>query len=157
MDKKILIVSRDYRLIRNLYQGLKEENVITYSAESVKEGLIYYTQNSFNLIILDIDVSKKDSECLVRNFSKLRSIPVLVLSSSLTDAQKQELLRIGATVYLNKSSTIKEIIAYIQSLMRISEEIRGKDKKEDSLISGKRFTIDTVNHKVIFDNHPILS
>ena len=75
-----------------------------------------------HLIVLDINLPKYNGDAVllhVRRKAALNGVPVIVLTSSPSPADRAAALELGATLYLQKSSDLKQLL----DIGRIVEDI----------------------------------
>ena len=75
-----------------------------------------------HLIVLDINLPKYNGDAVltyVRRQSALNGVPVIVLTSSPSPADRAAALELGATLYLQKSSDLRQLL----DIGRIVEEV----------------------------------
>ena len=78
-----------------------------------------------SLIVLDNTLPEMDAMDVVlklKNNPQSKSIPVVVYTSSISPAKKQELLDAGVFICIEKGSVMKEIVAVAKRLKRLAEE-----------------------------------
>jgi CheY-like chemotaxis protein len=76
----------------------------------------------FRLIVLDINLPKYNGDAVLRHVRgqpALNGVPVIVLTSSPSPADRAAALELGATLYLQKSSDLKQLL----DIGRIVEEM----------------------------------
>lgn len=123
MDKKKILVVEDDQFLREFYQELLQEE--GYLIEVAADGETAFSKmkdNSYNLILLDIMLPKKDGIQILKdlkaNPAKTHST-VLVLTNLGQDSIIKECFSLGAQGYLIKSAlnpdqVLSEVKAYLQ-------------------------------------------
>lgn len=90
--------------------------------------------NSYDLIVLDIMLPKKDGIEVCRTLRKQENfIPIIMLTAKDTEYDKIHGLEIGADDYLTKPFSPKELIARIKAVLRRADKY---EKKSDKLQVG---------------------
>ncbi len=87
-------------------------------------------QLQYDLIILDINmprISGLEVLASLRGSSHLATIPVLVLTSSLSPTEQREALRLGASGFVKKPSDLYEFLSQVGGKMK--ELVDGAGKK----------------------------
>lgn len=139
---KILIVEDEKKVAKFLKQGLEEERYAVDVAHDGQQGEALASTGSYDLIILDILLPKKDGILVLRDIrSKQIKTPVLMLTAKSAIADKVEGLDSGADDYLSKPFAFAELVARVRSLLR-----RGASEKS-TLIRIADLQLDTVAHK----------
>lgn len=139
---RVLIVEDEKKVARFLQQGLEGER---YTVEVVHDGLAgeaRATSEKYDLIILDIQLPKKDGIAVLKHLRANHiSTPVLMLTAKSSTEQKVDGLDAGADDYLTKPFSFDELLARIRSLLRRGAGEKSTTLKVDDL------HLDTVTHK----------
>jgi heavy metal response regulator len=139
---RILVVEDEKKVAKFLQQGLEEEN---YSVEVVSDGetaLKRVSADSFDLILLDILLPKKDGITVLKEIRSAGiSTPVLMLTAKSAIEDKVQGLDSGADDYLTKPFSFAELLARIRSIFR-----RGGSDKSATLAVAD-LTLDLVAHR----------
>ncbi|HMD14020.1 MAG TPA: response regulator, partial [Bacteroidota bacterium] len=116
---KILVVEDEKKVANFLQQGLQEEDYVVDVAYDGEQGALLATTQSFDLILLDILLPKKDGVTIVKELRAKRiDTPVLMLTAKSSVDNRVEGLDAGADDYLVKPFAFEELLARIRSLMR---------------------------------------
>lgn len=123
---KILLTEDDSRIASFVYKGLTENlfqvKVVNNGLESIKEA----SENSFDIIILDIMLPDIDGFEVCKLLRKRKIItPILILSALDSPEEKVKGLQSGADDYLSKPFLFEELLARIQAQMRRIEFSKG--------------------------------
>lgn len=139
---KILVVEDEQKVAKFLLQGLEEEHYSVKVASDGEQGTVYATTETFDLIILDIFLPKKDGLSLLKEIrSKRISTPVLLLTAKSSVDHKVEGLDSGADDYLTKPFAFAELLAHVRALLR-----RGGPEKS-TILKAADLQLDIVTHK----------
>ncbi len=136
---KVLIVEDERKLLRLLKEGLDLLGYVTDVAKDGEEALDLAYVEAYDIIILDINLPKKDGfEVLrdIRQFNKEVNIIMLTARSDIDDRVKG--LDYGANDYMTKPFDLKELDARMRSLLR------RKSIQEETEITINGITFDTV-------------
>ena len=136
---KVLIVEDERKLLRLLKEGLDLLGYVTDVAKDGEEALDLAYVECYDIIILDINLPKKDGfEVLrdIRQFDKEVNIIMLTARSDIDDRVKG--LDYGANDYMTKPFDLKELDARMRSLLR------RKSIQEETEITINGITFDTV-------------
>lgn len=118
---KILLVEDEEGLIFTLTDRLISEGYDVTAARDGEEGLKAGLNNSFDLIILDIMLPKKNGFDVCRELrGKGISTPILMLTAKGETIDKVVGLKLGADDYLTKPFEVIELLARIEALLRRS-------------------------------------
>ena len=72
-----------------------------------------------NLIILDLNLPRKDGKEVLREMKRgpsLRSIPVIIFSTSRSDSEVRRCYELGANCYVNKPGNLGDFVFAIRSI-----------------------------------------
>ncbi len=124
---KILLVEDEKGLILTLTDRLTAEGYEVVSAVDGEAGFRLATSQSFDLIILDIMLPKKNGYDVCRDLRR-RGVetPVLMLTAKGETIDKVLGLKLGADDYLTKPFEVAELLARIEALMRRSRSVSGQ-------------------------------
>ena len=120
---RLLMVEDEAKLIRFVSQGLGEEGYAVDVATDGDQGLAMALDRVHDLIILDIQLPKKDGIAILQELRRARvPTPVLLLTVRATIEDKVLGLDAGADDYLTKPFAFQELVARVRALLR-----RGSD------------------------------
>ncbi len=129
-DADVLLVEDnpgDVRLIREAFRDDGVGHTLHVVTDGVEALDYVFRRNAFvneprpDLIILDLNIPRKDGAAILEELQTdedLRVIPVVVLTSSRSDADVERAYRLGANGYLTKPVDPEEFIELIRSLVR---------------------------------------
>lgn len=118
---KILLVEDEEGLIFTLTDRLISEGYNVTSARDGEAGLALALNNSFDLIVLDIMLPKKNGFDVCRDLrAKGIVTPILMLTAKGETIDKVVGLKLGADDYLTKPFEVIELLARIEALLRRS-------------------------------------
>src|SRR6266478_1377403 len=119
MHEKILVVEDDDVIRMALADRLQSEDYKVEFALDGEQGLRKATQDSFDLIILDIMLPRKNGFDVCRDIRMAGVVvPVLMLTARGQTIDKVLGLKIGADDYLTKPFDAMELLARIEALLR---------------------------------------
>lgn len=147
---RILVVEDSARLQRSLGAALRHTGYAVDLCGDGEEGLWLATSNSYDAIILDIMLPKRDGLSLL---AELRArggrTHVLLLTARDTVADRVQGLRAGADDYLVKPFALEELLARVEALCR-----RAYGTSHPRLTVGD-LSIDTVARTVVRGEHQV--
>ena len=121
---RALIVEDDRALARTLGEMLKSahfESDISYDGES---GLDNGLSDTYDLIVLDIMLPKKDGFAVAKELRRARiDAPILMLTARTETGDKVRGLDSGADYYLTKPFEMSELLACVRALTRRQGEV----------------------------------
>ncbi len=120
--KKILLVEDEMHVVSFIKKGLTEEGFDVTVAFDGNTGLHLFSENNFDLAILDIMLPDKNGLEVCKEIRKVNTnIPVLFLTALGTSENIVLGLETGADDYLVKPFKFIELLARIRTLLRRTE------------------------------------
>ena len=117
----ILLVEDEKGLIVTLTDRLESEGFDVTSANDGKKGFDLAAGGSFDLIILDVMLPKKNGYDIARDLrQKGVNTPILMLTAKGETIDKVLGLKLGADDYLTKPFEVIELMARVEALLRRS-------------------------------------
>ncbi|HVR97082.1 MAG TPA: response regulator transcription factor [Thermoanaerobaculia bacterium] len=118
---RLLLIEDSARLCATLSQGLRQAGYAVDTAQDGHEGLWLATENSYDVIILDLMLPGIDGLSVLRSLRERgRSTHVLILSAKDMVEDRVQGLSLGADDYLTKPFSFDELCARVQALLRRS-------------------------------------
>jgi DNA-binding response OmpR family regulator len=128
--KKILLVEDDPNLglLLQDYLQLKGKFDVVLCTDG-EQGLQTFTKNTFDLLILDVMMPKKDGFTLGKDVRKINpNVPIIFATAKGMIEDKTEAFNLGGDDYITKPFRIEELLLRINALLKRAEQA---DKKED--------------------------
>src|SRR5690625_5035083 len=143
MEDVRVLIADDEKEIRNLLKKYLERELYKVDvAVNGEEELNLFAQNKYNLIILDIMMTRIDGVEVCRKIRDQTNVPILMLTAKDTEVDKILGLTIGADDYITKPFSMNEFIARIKAHMRRYLILGSDQNHEDkSIIKFKGLTI----------------
>ncbi len=141
---RILLVEDEQRLSSVIKRGLEEDGFAVDWAFDGEEGQYLAESESYDLIILDIVLPKRDGLQVCKNLRKkgMRT-PILVLTAKSTVEDKVEGLDSGADDYMTKPFAFIELRSRVQALIR-----RTRHESSESTLIIADLVVDPLKHTV---------
>lgn len=118
---KILLVEDDYSISQTIKDWLQDEMYVVESTENGKDGLYLLLNFEYDLAILDWQLPDMSGpEIAKAAIAKGRRVPILMLTSKTSLADKIEGLDAGAYDYVTKPCSMEEVSARVRALLRRS-------------------------------------
>ncbi len=119
MDRgTILIVDDDTRLRNLLGKFLEENNFKVCLAKDALEAKNILSQNSFDLIIVDVMMPNEDGITFTANFRQNTKTPIIILTARGDFDDRIKGLEAGADDYLSKPFEPKELLLRINNIFK---------------------------------------
>ncbi len=115
---KILIVEDEIKLAQLLADYLllaSFEPVMLHSGDQVEDWL---SDNSCNLILLDLMLPEKDGMEICRSIRKTSNIPIIMVTARVEEIDRLLGLEIGADDYICKPYSPREVVARVKAVLR---------------------------------------
>jgi len=118
----ILIADDDVLLVRTLEKAFIEKNFHVYTANNGIDALKQFYDCKPKIILMDIDMPEKNGwEVLKQIRQENRLIPIIIMTGQyIEEADAIKSFDDGATSFIRKSLSYKEIIASVDSLFRLT-------------------------------------
>lgn len=145
--KTIAIIEDDQHIGNILENNLSREGYDVLRAYSGTEALYLLSQNTPDLILLDLMLPGLSGEEVL---SKIQGIPVIIISAKVEIDNKVNLLLGGAVDYITKPFNMNELLA------RISVQFRKyNDQRLAPILKVNGLRLETVSHEVTVNNIPV--
>lgn len=147
---RILVVDDDLRLCDTLKRGLEENSYAVDCVHDGEEGLFHAGVTSYDLIILDVMMPKKNGWTVCRDLrSKKITTPILMLTAKDEVEHRIRGLDLGADDYLVKPFSFAELLARVRALLRRESE------EKSSMLSVGGLQLDTVTREVVWKDNQV--
>ena len=148
IKNKLLLVEDDTDVVSWIEEYLGEFGFITTSLETVRDAIISIDQNSYDLIILDINlIDFLGYEVLKHIEEKKLNIPVIVISANSEQKNKLHAFKLGACDYMVKPLDLEELEARIRVHLR---------SKENDDVQNNNELLFSINNKQIHFSNKLL-
>lgn len=156
MKKKVLIVEDDRDISELLEIHLNDLYCEVTTVHDGKEGFEMAQVHPYDMIILDINLPRKNGLDICRDLRGLKvQTPIMMLTARSEEIDKILGLEIGADDYLTKPFSIREFIARVKALFRRIEMTSGADETDQDILKFKGLEIDKERRKVLKDGERV--
>ena len=122
---KILLVEDEERLLESIREGLVHSGYVVDTALDGEEGSFMAFTNDYDLIILDINLPKKDGFEILREIRERdREVNIIMLTALSDVDDRVKGFDLGANDYVLKPFHFEELKARIRSLLRRQTTIK---------------------------------
>lgn len=143
---KILLVEDEERLLESIREGLVHSGYVVDTALDGEEGSFMAFTNDYDLIILDINLPKKDGFEILREIRERdREVNIIMLTALSDVDDRVRGFDLGANDYVLKPFHFEELKARIRSLLRRQTTIK------DAVIETSGISFDTTKRTFSID------
>ena len=150
MGNKILVVDDESRMRKLVRDFLTRKGYEVVEAENGEQAIdIFCSDNTIDLIILDVMMPKMDGWQVCREIRKLSKVPIVMLTAR--GDEQDELLgfELGVDEYISKPFSPKILTARVDAILR-----RSRADQSDVLSLGG-IEVDKTAHIVRVDGKPV--
>src|ERR1017187_1705197 len=152
----ILIVDDEMSIRRALHTTLHKLGFKTVEAARGEEALSLVRTNSFDAVLLDINMPGMSGVDTCRNMRRLSPrIPILMLTVRDSEDDKVEALDAGADDYVTKPFQLRELTARIRAAMRWAKAPAAQEDQEPRVLHIGDIELDPVRRLVKKAGHPV--
>jgi two-component system OmpR family response regulator len=140
------MIEDDYEIAQILTEYLNKFDIKVTSVEEPYIGLSHLTQESFDLVILDLTLPGIDGLEVIPKIRKNSSIPIIVSSARDDITDKVIAMERGADDYMPKPYDPRELVTRIKTILRRTQSTLEKNS------SNSLFELNSEARSVIFKN-----
>ena len=136
MNNRVLVVEDDKNLGKVLTDYLTSKNYLVQLAEDGEIGFDFFTNNDYDIIILDVMMPKKDGFSLAKDIRKMnKDIPIIFLTAKSHKENIIKAFNLGADDYLTKPFSFEELLLRMDAILKRTIKI-DKIELDDNFIIG---------------------
>lgn len=140
---KILVVEDDAAVRRLVTTTLTLHGYTCQEAKTANQALLELSTQPPDLVVLDLGLPDHDGVEVIHALREWSTLPVIVVSARLEDADKVEALDAGADDYLVKPFSVEELLARVRvALRRLERERAMRGQTEDAVYENGGLRID---------------
>lgn len=156
MKRRILIIEDNADIADLVEFHLTELGFTTERERDGEEGLRRATQESFDLIVLDLMLPGREGLEICRQLRANSSqVPIFMLTARSSEIDRVLGFEMGADDYLTKPFSVMEFCARVKALFRRLDMGGGQESAKD-LIRVKGISIDLARHEVALEGKPVV-
>lgn len=153
---RILVVEDDDAVRRLVQTTLDLHGYAHREARCAAQALLELSSQPPDLMLLDLGLPDRDGIEVIRTLRGWSSLPIIVVSARLEDADKVEALDAGADDYLVKPFSVEELLARVRvALRRLERERMVRDEAEGAVYENGGLRIDYAGGWVTRDGEEI--
>jgi two-component system, OmpR family, response regulator RegX3 len=138
----ILIVEDEESFIDALTIGLHREGFDVTVARDGQEGLDLFSQDRFDVVLLDLMLPKMSGLDVCRGIRAVSSVPIIIVSAKGEEVDMVLMLEIGADDYVTKPYRLRELVARIRAVLRRRKNTEEAAPEEEIAQGNIRMDID---------------
>lgn len=142
----VLIVEDELEIVDILSAYLTRNNMRVLHAGDGQQALELHASIQPDLILLDIQMPKKDGWEVLSQLRQNSNTPVIMLTAMDQDLDKLMALRIGADDYVVKPFNPAEVVARVQAVLRRTLEVNSSAKSKT--LRADPFEVDLESHDI---------
>ena len=148
MSKKILVVDDDPHIREVIGFALEKANMSVQMAHDGVQALKGFTEQSSDLIVLDINMPEMDGLECCREIRKTSDVPILFLSSRDDEIDRILGLEIGGDDYVTKPFSPRELVARINAILKRTQHKKPPEPATNKALQVGRLRMDVEQHAV---------
>jgi len=127
---RILLVDDEQAVQTLLTYPLRKEGYEVVGAMDGREALDRFSEERFDLVVLDIMLPKLDGIEVLRRLRIRSQVPIIMLTAKGDEADKIAGLEVGADDYITKPFSMREFRSRVKAALRRSRMIANADEEE---------------------------
>ena len=153
---QILLIEDDPGIASPLFIYLTQTGFGLNIARDGEEAISLFEKSAdvVDLIILDLNLPKKDGFSVCSNIRESSNVPIIVLSARDNEDDKVRALELGADDYISKPFSPRELVARVRTVLKRLAKPTGKSKSETEFEFGN-MKLNTVEYILIISGEPI--
>jgi len=146
---RLLLVDDEASLREPLADYLGRQGFVVRQAEDAAKARAALTEETPDLVLLDIMMPGEDGLSLCRHLTESKNIPVIFLTARGEATDRIVGLEIGADDYVVKPFEPRELVARIRSVLRRATKAPVEAGEEDSLYEFDSWKLDPLKRRLI--------
>lgn len=124
---RILLVDDEESVQKLLTYPLRKEGYDVVPARDGDEALERFNEGSFDLIVLDVMLPKRDGFDVCRRLRARSPVPIIMLTAKSEEFDKVLGLELGADDYITKPFSMREFRSRVKAALRRVQLVRERD------------------------------
>ena len=130
----ILIADDNRQIVSILSEYAQKEGFSVFQATDGQQALQLFETNSFDIILLDVMMPKKDGFEVCREIRRISNVPILMITARGEDFERIMGLDIGADDYIVKPFSPGEVMARIRAILRRIEHTTENHENQKNFV-----------------------
>ena len=115
---KILIVDDEVRIVKGVRKYIEQAGFSVLEAYDGLSGLSLVRREKPDLVVLDLMLPEMDGLDVCRKIRQESSVPIIMLTARVEEADKLVGLELGADDYMTKPYNPRELVARVKAVLR---------------------------------------
>ena len=150
---RILLVDDEQPIQTLLSFPLQRDGYEVVQASDGREALARFSEQTFDLVVLDVMLPKMDGLEVCRRLRARSSVPIIMLTAKSEEIDKVLGLELGADDYITKPFSMREFRSRVKAALRRAGMARPDDEEEPP-IEVRSLRIDPSKRAVSLDGKP---
>ena len=151
---RILLVDDEQPIQTLLSFPLQRDGYEVVQASDGREALTRFSEQTFDLVVLDVMLPKMDGLEVCRRLRARSSVPIIMLTAKSEEIDKVLGLELGADDYITKPFSMREFRSRVKAALRRAGMARPDDDEEPP-IEVRSLRIDPAKRAVTLDGQPV--
>lgn len=148
---KILIIDDDEDLSMIISDMLQSYGYKVTCAENSETAFDLLSENTYHIILLDINLPDSDGFELCKELRRTSTIPVIFASARTSETDRITSFDIGGDDYLPKPYSMKELLSRVNALVRRTYGFSEQEK----IVSFGKVTVNITARTVVKNGNPV--
>ena len=118
MHETILIVEDEPKIVKQVRDYLEKSDFRVIAAADGEQALLMARRESPDLILLDLNLPKRDGLDVCRILRRESDVPIIMLTARVEEVDRLIGLELGADDYILKPFSPREVVARVRALLR---------------------------------------
>ena len=147
MSRRVLVVDDEKLIVKGIAFSLEQDDCQVDCAYDGEEALELVSQNTYDIILLDVMLPKKDGFEVCEQIRAFSMVPIIMLTAKCDDMDKIMGLEYGADDYITKPFNILEVKARMKAILRRINR-KSENKLSERILSTRDIEMDCDNRVV---------
>ena len=117
---RVLVIEDESASRLAIVRALRESQHTVFEAADGVTGLEIARSEPLDAVVLDLMLPRMDGIRLLTELRQTNRVPVIIVSARRTEDDRVEALDLGADDYLTKPFTVRELLARLRAVVRLS-------------------------------------
>jgi two-component system alkaline phosphatase synthesis response regulator PhoP len=151
MGSTILIVEDEIELARVLRDYLEKAGYRVLTAANGASAVTAFRHTPADLVILDLNLPGMDGLDVARELRRTSSVPILMATARVEEADRLVGLELGADDYVIKPYSPREIVARVRAVLRRAQA----QPETPQIVRARAVEVDRARHRVTVAGRPV--